>query len=444
MTWRRSDARPWLHLGLAFLIASAGLIALVGSSFNGLFAILCLVLAAIFTYICRLHPKWAFCIWLLAAFLAPPWIFLQLSGVRLPIVTVLAVLFLVSSYGIIKWQFSKADLVVLSLAVSLVANMMLTDTPQYFVLQGVGEWVVCFFAGVAFSRRYAVRVPFIVALGTIFAVAAVLQYVYGFNVADTMSTSARTSADFWKTLQFRSGEVRAELTFGHSIALGGTLALLLPFVSALNSVPLRITAGAAIFLGILATQSRAALVAAAIALSLMILSASRIAIGWKAILALIPIMVFFLSGPQLIRSVLLGDGNESSEVVQGTEYRVDALTLFEAVNLGGVGDGAFTSSTGSIAFKGNFVSIDNATLYVALYAGGIVAALYVLVFIMQVLPLSRPSWHPARIALIAQIPLYLTVAPITQYQSLLWLVLGISSQFQSAAMITKSRGVVVA
>ncbi len=367
------------------------------------------------------NRTFAFRAWIVVVALCPPWIYPAVGGVRIPVAFIMSVAVLVAFLPKSRPRWCLPDTAVLALSAVTVLAFVAGGTPLHIALQACLEWGSCYAAGrVVNDRRLWTGTIRVVAV--LLGAGALLQAALHFNVADFPGLSVASGPTPWMTLQERVGLTRAELTFGHSIALGGTLALMLPFVL-LDEMPRRRALVASIvLLGLLATLSRASIIGGVVGLGFAIFR-SRIS-GVAKVVGLTALMLAGLAGSSLFTS-RLAEGNYSTEVQTSTQYREDLLDLIPILRPIGLAPGGIPIDGGATFRWLNFYSIDNALLLVGLYAGFVAAVLYVVP--LAWLAVRGVQVREERVVLavvLTQIPLVLTVAPITQYQSFFWLVLG--------------------
>lgn len=373
----------------------------------------------------RYKPSLAMAGWLLAILAVPPWIYVNAAGYRVAPAAILSIVVILGSLGPGMRLRGWVDWSVLALAALLMISSQF-GSPFFLVVQGLGEWVLCYLAGRMLLPRVTSAIKVMAAIGAALAALAILQYWSQYNVADWLGQiPGATSGSQWMPLQYRGGNIRAEVSLGHSISLGGVLALCLPFALRLPSVPARLAVSALVVGGILATQSRAALLAAALCIAISVLTSAKFPLAMRALLAIPALVALIALLPQLIESFVFGGGDTSSEVNQGTVYRVDILATAGNVNLIGVASNASVASDGTFVW-GRIASVDNGFLYIALYLGALAAVAYVTPMIAVATRTFRGNADPFALSILVQIPLFLTVAPITQYQSVYWFVVGLA------------------
>jgi hypothetical protein len=287
------------------------------------------------------------------------------------------------------------------------------------------EWIVPYIWG----RLVLSRIPasfvtrWIAVLTTVAAALALIEFVSGVNVFLLLPAQG-PSFEVWGTLQDRGGFLRAEGAFGHSIALGASLAMGSAFVVASSwRTWLKVVALGLITAATVVTFSRIGLTTLVLAVALSILTlphiarATRVAVATTGVVAA-AIVIPFLGG------VFVDAGQEAGGSASYRSGLFDLIPLIQplgaAPNLDGVVIGG--------QYLGYYAdSIDNALLVVALRAGWIPTFLLIAAVIGAIIPLLRRGGAtPANIAVATQIPSLFTVAFITQYGMFFWFMVGLA------------------
>lgn len=402
-----------------------GIAALVGAS-----------LLLLFVATLQLEKRTMATLWLVAVTLFPPWVALMVGGVRIPVAAVVSLAAVLNQFrSRPAWNF--IDTVAVGLGACVALSVVAGGTPRHILVQVGAEWLLPYAAGrFTFDRE---AIPVIARrLAVALSIFALLQFVTRFDVATVFPFNIANTQAFWMGLQERGGFSRAELTFGHSIALGGTLALLLPFVAFKDE---RKGGGSSVWqialvlAGVAATMSRASMLGA-----LAVLSAAILVLRISALTRLI--MVALVSGgawAALQYFDNLARSSAGTEVNDSSSYREGLVDLMAVVEPMGLAPGGAPSTDG-VTYKWlGYYSIDNSLLYVALYAGGIAAVLYVATLCLALARLTlrrSPTGNAFALALLSQVPLIVTVAPITQHQAILWFFIGLAT---TAGQLDKER-----
>lgn len=425
----------------AIIVVSA---MLMGLGSQGGLLVASLVLFVLFAAVARNSARWALILWLVTLTVFPPWLVMPIGLIHktltFPAAASLAV---VLGRMDREWPDGNTiDLIVALLAGTLVLGNFVHLVPSFIVNQGLFQWGLCYLAGrKLFTVVRADISPILANFGAVLGTLAVLQTALHFSVAKFPLLGHETSLrayQTWARIQFRGGVPRAELTFGHSIALGATLALCLPFALRRPLTRRYIFIAVLIGLGSACTLSRSALVADVIVVTFGLVFSSykparKVVIGAVLAAAMVPLYRRFVS-------TINDTAQSASQASSSGAYRAQLFGAFRYLKPLGVAiPGLTIAGSQNVNFHG-FKSIDNSVLYVGLYAGGITAALYVLPFLVVVARAIRYGWRPIDIAIIGQIALVLTAAPLTQYQNFLWLMIGLAACRRVGAKDGKARG----
>lgn len=404
------------------LLASVAIISTASIPFGGETAMvlaLALVITAILTFAFSRSLAFAGTVWFLVAALVPPWIYLSAMGARIAPLAIVSVAILAATVGRVPLRWNVVDTVVILMLTSIVAASAFFDTPTHIVSQAVLEWGACYFTG-----RYLFKSPDFErsarVAGATLGLFAIAQFALRVNIAEVWPFSLSVGAVNWMGLQERAGMLRAELTFGQSIALGGVLCLLLPFILRSEPGMKRTLFAVAAIAGAILTLSRSTWISVAMVLITCIVLSRKLRGAQKWILSILSGAAIAVSGTVL--GEVLSDAG--TEVQMSTSYRESLTDLVQFVRPLGLAEGATPVGYGATFSWGEFYSIDNGLLFVALYAGAVAAACFALVYL--VVSVGTLGGHRAApgIAILCQLPFLLTVAPITQYQSVYWLMAG--------------------
>ncbi|GAB3603833.1 hypothetical protein [Microbacterium aureliae] len=367
----------------------------------------------------RASPSLAATVWLLTLVLLPPWIYLQVLGYRVVPLAVISVAIILAWSGKSMARFTSVDLAVILLLAAVAAGVAWGGTPGYLASQAVLEWGAAYWAG-----RHLMTMPSfsrnLIRVAALLGGLAMLQLLLSFNIAEMWPYTYAVGAENWMGLQVRGGLTRAEVTLGHSIALGGVLCLALPFALMGMRGHQRLAVSGLIIGGAIATLSRASWLSVAVALVLVVTLNPRLRPAQRVVTAGVSLIGLVIAAGPL--GDLLSEGG--AEVANSAAYRGNLLELLPDLNVVGLASGAVAVDGGPTYAWRNFYSIDNGLLFVGLYCGALAAILYLLVYLLIGRGVLVASATPASLAIVAHIPFLLTVAPITQYQSVYWAVVG--------------------
>lgn len=221
----------------------------------------------------------------------------------------------------------------------------------------------------------------------------------------------------WNQIQAREGRDRSEWAFGHSIALGASLALSIPFIltssykTLLKLVFLIFVAG-----GILATASRGAVLAAGLTGALFVLQLMK---SYAArILAIALTSLFALTSVSAASALFEGWALSSAELQSSLDYRFATyLAYWREVQW-----------FGPSPMIGQPGSTDSAVLTIGLNFGWIVVLIILLPILISATRIVVGSASAAEIAIVGQLPLLVSVAFITQYELIFFFIAGIAAQ----------------
>lgn len=318
-------------------------------------------------------------------------------------------------------------LIVVSTAALLTGNQAIALS---FLLSLCTYFVVGFALGRFAPSRVDVRWIY-GAIGVAFSVVsalAVIEFVSGVNIFTLVKINNLSFAT-WGHLQTRGGILRAEGAFGHSIALGSSLAIAIPLTLASRfRFWLR---GSMVLLMLLATTltfSRVSIIGALLGLALSILFLAEVLTVRRRILLMAIGSIVTIALLPVVNAVFTDAGTEASG---SAAYRGNLLSLIADMNLIGVSSAARTSANGQVYF-GNFRSIDSQLILSGLSGGLIVLVVVVVALLVAIgFALSGRASAPT-IAVVAQIPAFATVALITQYSIFVWFVVGLAVATQLA------------
>jgi hypothetical protein len=221
----------------------------------------------------------------------------------------------------------------------------------------------------------------------------------------------------WSPIQMRDGRDRSEWALGHSIALGGSLAMSIPFIlsssykTLLKSLLLVLVAG-----GILATASRGAVLAAGLTGALFALHLMKSYAARTLAIALTSLFTF--SSVSIAAALFEGWALSTAEGQSSLNYRFSMYSAYlQEVQL--FGPSPVVGLTGST---------DSAVLAIGLKFGWIVALIALVPIFISAIRILIGSASVAEIALVGQLPLLTSVALVTQYELIFFFIAGIAAQ----------------
>jgi hypothetical protein len=297
------------------------------------------------------------------------------------------------------------------------------------------QWAAAFLAGRLVG--YRVRLSWVYgALAVAFTVVAALALVeFAVDWNPFLDIPGEASLrDTWGIVEFRGGGGRTEGAFGHSIAVGASLALAVPitlvapFRSSIRLSMLLLMLSAAVV-----TFSRIGLVTAVLGAVLSVLFLRRQLPRPMRVAATVGLVVVAAGFVSLITSVFAAAGTEATN---SADYRLQLLGLIPDLQPFGWASTAYQIAGRTVLANvqttdGSLQTIDNALLLVGLSYGWVPLALLLLALLVAACMLFSRQVTAPTIALVAQIPAFATVALITQYSTFTWFVAGLAVFSQS-------------
>jgi len=371
---------------------------------------------------CR-SPRLAVGAWLAVTCLVPSWLIVRI-GVQWTPAGVMAALILPSILlNPPRSGWHRVDVVATGIVVICLLAFWQGGTPRALATQVIVRGLLAYLVARHLAPRAGMR-------WTQTAFAAVLLVCSAWSVAEyLLNLHVFTSFDlsspeaYWAAVQTRGGHIRSVAAFGQPIALGGAIAMAVPFILASSWRTTRKLLGVSLIgCGILATISRGPMGAVLLGalLTLMVYRGSAITRRERNII-LVGGTIVGIALYSALATKLSAAGSEasSSATYRGTLYSYvlgDVHPLSLASNV--------FASEGRYLYR-SFGSIDSTFIYGALFYGWLVIAFFSAALLGLVGRTLRGRAGPAAIAFVAQIPVLATVAPITQYQTLLWFLGGL-------------------
>ena len=366
------------------------------------------------------QPRLAFVAWLLALSMLPAWATIHIF-VNVPIHCVIAMVAVAAVVFRIGPKFTKFDAYFALLSGTAVAAALFGGAGMGSAVQIIFAWVIPFLAARVLVS--AIGVPFAVdaialILGLVAAL-AILEFIFDWHPFVDWNFGSQSIFQTWHTIQYRGGRPRSEWTFGHAIALGGSLALSIPFiVQSSYRASLRILLMLCVGAGIFATASRGPFIAAAVTAGICVVyTIQRRVVRTVAAMTILTGVIFLSSYLYDLLITLSVSGDQSDRL--SVAYRPKIYSLY----------------TSAIEWFGNYStvdignkSIDSAYLVIGLQFGWIVLVLATLPLGVSAVRVLIGSASSAEIALVGQIPLLAVVAMVNQYESLMFIIAGLAVQ----------------
>lgn len=227
---------------------------------------------------------------------------------------------------------------------------------------------------------------------------------------------------FWAAVQQRGGLDRSEGAFGHSIALGAFLVACAPFVINYLQGRDRVVCLLLVSSGVLSTLSRGPMLGLVAVMLLTLIPGRRLAIsgvskaklGW--VLGAVGVAVVPLA-------IHVGNASQD-ELATSAQYRTNLTSLVGLARPIGLAENAIWSDRlHEYTFLG-YGSIDESFLAIALSLGYLISLALILAVLVFALRWVNGRTGPAAISILSQVPLFLTVALITQWMSFVWFFAG--------------------
>lgn len=377
-------------------------------------------------------PKAAAVAWLLTIAFVPVW-FGRSVG---PFFSVFVVVGIVAAVALLpaarQLHWSILDVALLAVLAVVAVEYVIGVIPLSAALEMFSTWAPAFLLGRLVAGVVDERWIY-GAFAIVFSAVALLagvEFLTGTNVFTAVPASNASLYEAWAPLQARGSVLRAEGAFGHSIALGGSLAIAATFTLGSRFRPwikiglTLLIAGATVL-----TFSRSAMLTCLAAIVLMCVF-QRDALSRASRVVLLAVTagagVVALS---VVRDVLL---DAASEAENSALYRSDLLGLTTDMAAFGTAS-SYDVSTTRVVSIGQFASIDNAVLLFGLLYGFIPLVVPAAALVAGAVCILRRRATPAVIAVVSQLPAFFTVALITQFSAVVWFAGGLAVTTQLRA-----------
>lgn len=286
------------------------------------------------------------------------------------------------------------------------------------------QWVASYLVGrilvsqVGLSFTYRTIAVLFAAVG----VCTILEFHFDWNPYFSWVV-ANPQYEAWGTTQLRGGVERAEWAFGHSIALGCSLALALPIIAgAQTRFAWKMAQYCVVLIGVVYTFSRAGLVTAVFGTAMLLvlykgfgsfrLRLSLVCVSGLAAWILVPVVMGVFEA-------------DNGLATTSADYRGRLTSLIPTMKPIGVASGFYESSSGYYTFSG-FKSIDSTFIFLGVSFGYLVAVLALVgVLAIAVVAIVRGT-SVAGMAVASVVPALFTVAPITQFGCLVFFYIAVA------------------
>jgi hypothetical protein len=400
------------------------------------------LLVAVAAYlVLRRSAKLAVVIAIVVLCFVPVWIGVNLGfngNLYLPLGAVVAVVAAIALLPIRDYRLSGVDLVVLFLGALMVFSLFAGNlaVSLAFVLTAVTYFVSGFVLGRFAPGRVGLEWihGLIAVVFTAVALLAIVEFATGWNPFVGFARPNSLYA-LWGPIQERGGILRAEGAFGHSIALGSSLAMAIPLtIGSRFRGWIRFAMVVVMLVATVLTFSRTSIIGAGLSVMLCVIFLP----GFASLRARITLAASAAIATVLLLPVVMTVFDDAGDEASGSAaYRVDLISLVERMNIVGTSTAVRRAATGELYFD-NFQSIDSQIILTGITAGFLAVTVVVLALVYAVFLVITGRARVSTIAIVAQIPSLATVALITQYATVLWLVVGLTAA-DFAARATAAR-----
>ena len=360
--------------------------------------------------------------WLITVCFMPVWWAVRFSVDWRP-ATVVGIVLLAANLGRFPQIFTAADLGVGLLFMAGLFPLVFGGASASSVFGLASQWILGFLLGRLVLLRLGEQRVYriIVVVFAIVAILALVEFAFDFHPWSLIGPHNELYS-IWGSIQRRGGLPRAEGAFGHSIALGCSLALSLPFVLAANlKTWLRFTIACLMMGATLVTFSRGALLSAGLSLLLVGVFGGRRYGPESRRTAMLVLLVGALVSLPALSSVLAAAGDEAGK---SADYRGRLLDLVSAMQPLGLSAQGRTAANGE-RYIGTFQSIDSQFILTGLTYGWIVLLLGLALLLLAAVLVIVGRASPGIIAILGQARALASVALITQYNIYFWFVAGL-------------------
>ncbi|MDQ2738922.1 MAG: hypothetical protein M3Y35_09990 [Actinomycetota bacterium] len=396
-----------------------------------LFAVVGAVAAVLLVVTARRHPGIAVLLWLLVVAFVPVWIALNIKTYVAP-ASIAGIVILSSLVPTAIGRLGIADLLVGMFFVASIAPVLTGDSNKAIILGLLLQWVVAYLVGRLLPTRIdaqwiygAVAIVF-----TVVSLLALAEHFFLWNPFVGLGPANSLHAE-WGPIQSRAGVPRVEGAFGHSIALGCSIALTLPLTLATRFPTWVKTLMVLVMLGaVAATLSRTSFICAMLA---VVICAPMLRHGLTRsqrtmIVAVLTIGVVVLA-PTLVQLFQ----QAGTEATGSGSYRLDLTALIPQISIIGI-SGSATRDVAGVPYFGGFQSIDSELILAGLTYGWLAILVGLICLTVALVCVLRRRGDPATIAIVAQLPALATVALITQYSMYFWFVAGLAVAAQAPGL----------
>ncbi len=368
-------------------------------------------------------PRFGIVFWLAITCFVPSWLIVRIGVEWTPAglcaLVVLPVIFVRNP----RRGWRTGDLVATAIVLLCLIAFWQGNTPKQLASQVIVRGLLGYLVSRHLAPRAGMRWTLNVFAGMLLICAtwSIVEYLAGWHAFRSFDIGS--SEGFWAAIQSRGGHARSEAAFGDAIALGGALAMALPFIFASGWRTSRKFIGLALIgFGILATISRGPMTAALVGIVLMILlyRSPNVSPAQRRVIIIGTLAVSIILYAGLVSKITAA----GTEAFNSAAYR-GKLYSYVLQDIRPISLADNVSYTQNQQIYREFGSVDSTFIYSALFYGWLPVALFMLSLLGLAWRALSQRAGPATIALLAQIPVLATVAPITQYETLLWFLGGL-------------------
>lgn len=392
------------------------------------------------TLVFRSNPRIALTVWLLALCFVPVWLGVAVGFHGNAFVPVSCALAIVGSLALLPGagvQWNHADTAVACIVVIAIVAIFLGNRgfAITWLVSILTYWVPAYvFGRVITGRLGPAAVHAAVALVfTAVAILAIVEFFTHWNPFVLMRAS-NSLYSTWGGLQPRGNEVRAEGAFGHSIALGASLALAIPLTLG-SRLPLwyRVPAAALMAGAAVASLSRTGMVTSLLGVALCLVFMTDL-IPRRGRAALLTVILG--AAVVLLPAISTVFDDAGAEASGSADFRVSFVKLLGQMRLVGVSASTSRDASGAMSFDG-FSSLDDQLILMGVSSGLISLGIVIALLVTAIVVLLRRRAEPATIAMVAQIPAFVTVALVTQYAEFVLFTIGVAVTAQQLRRATE-------
>ncbi|WP_114560915.1 hypothetical protein [Desertihabitans aurantiacus] len=391
----------------------------------------------------RRWPAAALVGWFVVVGFVPFWMGVSVGSYFQP-ASLAGIIVVAALASVVQLRIYPVDVVVAFFFIACVAPVAVGGGSRSTVFGAIALWLVAYLIGrLAPGVVRPDRIQ--AAMTVVFAVAgglAVIEFVAGWHPYADLGWGNGLQAK-WSNIQERGGVARSEWAFGHSIALGATLASIIPLAATAQRLrlALRVTLVALLAAGVLVSVSRVSMVCAGVGVALVLLFGTRLADRAMRTALVVMALLSVAAAAPFVTGILSEAGDEATGSAAYRGRLTDLLSSFAPL---GLSPGLQVAPDGTVYFQG-FQSIDSQLIFTGLTYGSFALVLGVVLLAAAVLLTLAQRATPATLSVVAQIPVLAVVALITQYAMWFWFLAGlaVATQVAQHAAAGPSPGAVV-